>query len=344
MWHSTRARQNNALEYLRTLSFARLLNVTRLLAGYLASRVTRKPMMWGAPFTLSTEPSGHCQLSCPECPTGAGTLTRPKGLMTLEIFQQVLEQSAPQLMYLNLFFQGEPLLNKKVAGMARLARQRKIYTTLSTNGLLLDTAMCEALVTAGVSRMIISLDGITQGTYEKYRRGGQVAEVKSGIQRLLATRKKMGSRHPLVVVQVLAFEHNQSELPAIKQWCLRQGVDKLEVKSAQIYGLTVNETKPPQAAKLSRYKQGSRGQLQFKRPMYNHCWRQWSSAVIAWDATLAPCCYDKDLNYSPGNLKTQSLKTLWQGPTLTSFRRQILKDKSQIEICNNCPEGRKFLL
>lgn len=342
MWYSAKARRTNALEYLRTLSFHRIFNMLKLLTGYYTSRIARRPVMWGMPLALSTEPSGHCQLKCPECPTGAGTLNRVKGTMTPQIFQKALDDSAPGLMYLNLFFQGEPLLNLHIAKMVKSARTHNIYTTISTNGLLLHATICEALVTAGLSRVLISLDGITQETYQKYRKGGDVDIVKEGIQRLLAAREKMNADLPLVVVQFLAFEHNQHELPAIQDWCSQTGVDKLEIKTAQIGGLAGTTIRPPREKRWSRYKGETNGRFELKNRMRNHCWRQWSSAVVAWNGAVAPCCYDKNLEHSPGTINGQSLKAIWQEEALTEYRRQILKDKHQIHICHSCPEGRKF--
>ncbi len=342
MWYSVKARRTNVSEYLRTLSVRRLFNVLKLLAGYFTSRIAGKPVMWGAPFALSTEPSGHCQLKCPECPTGAGTLSRVKGVMTPKIFQKVLDDSAAGLMYLNLYFQGEPLLNLNIAQMVSEARRHNIYTAISTNGLLLSMPMCGALVAAGLSRILISLDGITQETYQKYRRGGDVNAVKEGIKRLLAARKRMNVRLPLVVVQFLAFEHNQHELPAIQNWCSQNGIDKLEIKSAQIEILKDKTIRPPSEERWSRYKPGTNGNLMPLNRTGNHCWRQWSSAVVAWDGAISPCCYDKNLDHSPGNINGQSLKSIWQGKALAEFRHQVLKDKLQIDICHSCPEGRKF--
>jgi len=55
---------------------------------------------------------------------------------------------------------------------------------------------------------------------------------------------------------------------------------------------------------------------------------------------MAPCCYDKDLQYSPGNITDNTLKQLWNSKKLNDFRKNILKYKKNLRICNNCPEGR----
>lgn len=342
MWYSAKAFLINELEYLRLFRFIRIVNFTKLLLGYYLSRVVRKPLIWGVPFALSTEPSGHCQLKCPECPTGAGILSREKGNMTLSLFKTIMAQATPELMYLNLYFQGEPLLNNELPQMGQRARKLRVYTTVSTNGLLLGETVCSELVKARVNRVVISLDGITQPVYEKYRVGGRVSEVKAGIMRLLSARKRLDARLPIVVVQFLVFEHNRHELPEIKKWCRQNGVDKLEIKTAQINGFAGNSVQPPVDPGFSRYIESADGQPRFRRKPRNHCWRLWSSAVVAWNGMVAPCCYDKDLDYSPGTLREDNLKNVFKNQKMKDMRKKVLRERSDIEICQNCPEGRSF--
>ncbi|HBG86124.1 MAG TPA: hypothetical protein DDW62_01090 [Marinilabiliaceae bacterium] len=81
-----------------------------------------------------------------------------------------------------------------------------------------------------------------------------------------------------------------------------------------------------------------------KGKSYNHCFKQWGSAVMSWDGRIAPCCYDKDLDFSPGSIRVSPLKEIWKNQSLMQFRRQVLKDKAAIAMCRNCPEGRKLII
>jgi len=292
------------------------------------------------PFALSVEPTPLCQLRCPECPTGAGKLTRPTGNMNLDLFSKIIEETYSFVFYLNLYFQGEPLLHPEIACFIRNAKQHKIYTTISTNGQKLDKKMASDLIDTGLSRIVISLDGTSQSVYETYRRNGQVETVKNGISELLKAREKRGAKHPLVVVQFLAFRHNRHELPKIKQWCREQGVDKLEIKRVQINEFG-NGTVAPDLNK-SRYKSRKNGKFQIKGQARNHCWRQWSSAAITWDGTMVPCCYDKNADHPMGNFANQSFDEIWFSLNAKQFRNAILTNRSSISICRNCPEGRRF--
>jgi radical SAM protein with 4Fe4S-binding SPASM domain len=121
-------------------------------------------------------------------------------------------------------------------------------------------------------------------------------------------------------------------------------VDKLDLKSAQINDFGNNTVAPSTIEKYSRYHNLSDGKLEIKQKMQNHCFKQWSSSVVSWDGKMAPCCFDKDLEFSPGNLTQTPLEKLWHSKRLVGFRKTVLTNKKSIEMCQNCPEGRSWLI
>lgn len=342
MWFSAKAFWHNSIQYAKSLTILRTLNIVKLLIGFFVSRILKIPAMVSHPFALSVEPSAHCQLKCPECPTGVTALTRRNGAMKISLFHKIINESKNYLVYLNLYLQGEPLLHPQIAEMATRASRHNIYTTISTNGLLLHSDMCKRLVDSALSRIVVSLDGFTQPVYEKYRAGGDVEVVKNGILRLLKARFDAGVMHPCIVVQFLAFQHNMHELPQVKKWCQKAGVDKLEIKTAQINDFGKGSVTP--SASLSRYKKNNTGPLQLKGREYNHCWRQWSSAVVSWDGIMAPCCFDKNMKFAAGNVSTLTLGAISNSKNGKLLKKLILTNRQAISICQNCPEGRNFIL
>lgn len=343
MWISRRQQLHFHLRLLRHFKVQRLGNILALLSSFFVSRMLGRPLAWGRPWALSVEPSGQCNLQCPECPVGAGVLTRKAGKMPPGLLKELLDQSGPQLSFLNLYFQGEPLLNRQLGEMVQLATERRIFTSMSTNGLLLTPRRCDELILGGLGQLIVSVDGLTPESYARYRKGGDLLKVQEGIRTFLQRRKALKKHSPILCVQFLVFAHNEHEIPALKRWCKAQGVDRLQLKSAQFYDFGNQEVTPPENPRYSRYKVVD-GRLEMKGKMYKHCYKQWSSAVVSWDGQVAPCCYDKDLDYSPGNIRQVQLPELWKGKKMRGFRNQVLTNKAQIEMCRNCPEGRKWLI
>src|SRR5690554_5115159 len=71
MWISRRQQLHFHLRLLRLFKVQRLGNILALLSSFFVSRMLGRPLAWGRPWALSVEPSGQCNLQCPECSSGA---------------------------------------------------------------------------------------------------------------------------------------------------------------------------------------------------------------------------------------------------------------------------------
>ena len=292
----------------------------------------------GMPMSLSVEPTTSCNLRCPECPSGLREFTRPQGMMSLAQFKQIVNQVSQDLVYLMFYFQGEPLLNPEFYKMLAYAKKKRIYTATSSNGHFLDDENARKLIESGLDRMIISMDGTDQETYEKYRSGGDLKTVKSGVENILKWRKKLNSRGPFIIIQFLVFKHNEHQIPEMKKLARELGADKLEFKSAQVMDFKKETERIPDIKKFSRYIRGADGEWKPKKRMRNRCFRMWSGAVITWDGRVVPCCFDKDARYLLGKLGEQSFVEIWRGKAYNDFRNQVLTNRKEIVICTNCTE------
>ncbi len=333
------------------------INFLSVVTGYIVSRITRHPYHWGSPVALSIEPTNHCNLRCPECPSGTKELTRERGSMDMVLYQKILDEVSNSIYYLNLYFQGEPYMNPAFFEMVREARKKKIYVNASTNGHFLDPENARKTVLSGLSRIIISLDGTDQSSYSSYRIGGDFTRVTEGIRNLLKAREELGKRNPRIIIQFLVLRTNEHQIGEIKKLVKDLGADKLELKSAQLAVFKHGNTLMPTIEKYSRYR-GTRGQegkgikaphlhiTTSPHPMYairnklpNHCFRMWSSCVITWDGRVAPCCFDKDVSFLTGSINGISFGEIWNNKEYDLLRQRILRERKTIDICRNCTEG-----
>ncbi len=78
-----------------------------------------------------------------------------------------------------------------------------------------------------------------------------------------------------------------------------------------------------------------------KGKIKNHCFALWRTAVITWDGKMVPCCFDKDAKYVMGNLDNNSIEEIWKSDHYQEFRKRILDDRMQNDMCTNCTEGLK---
>src|SRR4051794_9604801 len=174
-WNAT-----DTINLLSKLTAQRAWNAIKVVCSYYVSKWTRKPVQWGYPISISIEPTTSCNLRCPECPSGLRSFTRPTGMMKKELFESVVTQLAPSLSYLIFYFQGEPYLHPHLLEMIKLASVKKIYTATSTNAHYLSDEAAKETVESGLDRLIISLDGTTQESYQSYRIGGKLDKVIEG--------------------------------------------------------------------------------------------------------------------------------------------------------------------
>jgi radical SAM protein with 4Fe4S-binding SPASM domain len=324
---------------LRTLSGAKLRNVARVYASFHRSRRAGVAHHRGLPVKLGFEPTTYCNLRCPECPSGLRSFTRDTGMADLTLFRSAVDQLHRQLVYLLLYFQGEPYLHPHFLDMVRHARDRNLYVATSTNGHYLTEAKARETVASGLSEVIVSVDGATQATYEAYRKGGDLAKVKQGIRNLMAARAEAGTLHPYVILQFLVVRPNEHEIDAIRALGRELGVDKVALKTAQIYDFEGGNPLIPTQDRYSRYRQGSDGRFHLKNRLDNQCWKLWYGAELTWDGQVLPCCFDKDAQYAMGSLRDQPFEAIWRSPSYDDFRNRLLRSRAEIDICRNCSEG-----
>ncbi|MFN3403934.1 MAG: SPASM domain-containing protein [Cytophagaceae bacterium] len=332
---------HDSLNLLSKLTFRRSLNAFSVLSTYYISKWTGKAINPAAPYSISFEPTTSCNLRCPECPSGLRSFTRPTGMLEKSFFTQVIDEIHSKVFYLTFYFQGEPYLNPSFLEMVRYARSKNIYTATSTNAHYLSPENARLTIESGLDRLIISIDGTTQETYSSYRVGGFLDKVIEGTKNIIEWKKKTGSRTPHVVFQFLVVKPNEHQTEEVIRLGKELGVDQVVFKTAQVYDYENGSDLIPENQKYSRYKKTAEGKYEIKSSMENSCWRMWHSCVITWDGTIVPCCFDKDASHPLGSLKEKSFFQIWNSEGYKSFRKSLLKSRSEIEICKNCSEGTK---
>ena len=330
----------DGLNLFSKLNSRRILNAAKLFSSYYISKTIKKPIQWGMTLSMEIEPTTSCNLRCPQCPSGLREFTRDTGMLDLELYKKIIDELHPELVWLILYFQGEPFLNKSFLEFVKYAASKNLYTATSSNAHYFTDDMAKATVESGLDRLIISIDGTNQETYSKYRKGGQLSKVIEGTENLLKWKKELGIQTPHIIWQFIAFKHNEHQIPEIKKLAKEIGVDELGIKTAQIYDYQTSNEFIPENEDLSRYSKTENG-YQIKNKLLNQCWRMWRGSVITWDGLVVPCCFDKDATHRFGNISKQSFKSVWSGEQYNNFRKAILKSRKEIDICTNCTEGTK---
>ena len=332
---------SDTLNLISKSSARRVLNAAEIFGSYHYSRLSGRAAIKGLPISVSIEPTTSCNLRCPECPSGLRSFTRPTGMLSREFFNRMIDELAPSLSYLTFYFQGEPYLHTNFLQMVEYAAQKKIYTSTSTNAHYLTDENARATVESGLDRLIVSIDGTTQETYQSYRVGGNLQRVLEGAENIIRWKRKLRSATPHVAFQFLVVKPNEHEIPDVYRLAKTLGVDQVVLKTAQIYDYENGSPLIPVNEKYSRYRKGKDGTYSIRNKLLNECWKMWHSCVITWDGKVVPCCFDKDASHVLGNLNSQTFRDVWTSERYNDFRQSLLRSRSEIDICKNCTEGTK---
>lgn len=306
----------------------------------------REVALKSLPVTLFVEPTNLCNLRCPLCPTGAGEYGRPRtNKMSVRDFERIIDEIGDYLYWVNLFNFGEPLLNKDVPLMIGYAHEKGVSTCISTNGMLVDDQMAEALVRSKLDCLTFSIDGLTPETYSKYRVGGNFDKVIENLKRVVEWKRKLDSSLPFIEWQFLVFKHNQHEVGKVERFARALGANGTYIRNASTSTDTENRD---EALKLTLS-----GEERKKYPEAAIGWGKvcdflWFTITVNNDGGVSPCClaYNKDDDFGNFFNQDSSLREIWNNDDYIVARRIFRDGRLPLEkdiICNTCSIANGFL-
>ena len=180
------------------------------------------------PFVMFLEPLYYCNLDCPLCPRQNfpnARKGRSAGRLSMDLFDRTLDEVGDYLFQLQIFGNGEPLLDyDRTHEIVEKAHRRRIFTLVNTNATLLTRGIAEQMVGSGLDYVICAIDGVKQGTYEKYRVGGRIDDAFDGLRRLVAERDKQNNRVLQIEWQFLVNRFTVGEMAEAKRIAADLGV------------------------------------------------------------------------------------------------------------------------
>jgi MoaA/NifB/PqqE/SkfB family radical SAM enzyme len=270
--------------------------------------VLRREVVRCYPFIAQIEPTNVCQLQCPSCPTGQGINPDPTGNMQLDSFIKIIDELKDYLYEVLLYGFGEPMLLKDIFTMIGCAAENNIRTVISTNLCHLPAEDVDRLINSGLEMLVVSLDGMSQETYQKYRVKGDVAKVKRNVEAVVARKRKLNRRNPIIQLQFIVMDHNRHEIQQAIEYSRRIGVEEFILKE-------VGPRYIPRFGDKGQEEEQAR-KLQAE---LNICPKLWYETYIGWNGLVRPCCLTFDGGL--GNIKTESFANIWNNKQYTASRR-----------------------
>lgn len=283
------------------------------------------------PEAIIIEPTNVCNLRCPVCPTHFA-MTRSRGFMELSLYRRIIDelQSLPKKPIIQFRLCGEPLLHPDIAEFVRYAQARGHSTMIATNCTRLNEELGCDLIEAGLSEIVLALDGFSKESYEAYRKGARFETVVKNIEGFVRIRSKFQKSTPKVIIQTLLTSGSESEVEQMKEWAGRIGADQINFKSLSMGIYTTSAMKDKYSYLLPK-------EAKLRRTMAyptRYCLTPLKHIMIYWDGHFGLCCKDFDNTADlPSVTADGFLKTFYSPAVQEKRTRGMFR---QLRLCADC--------
>lgn len=264
------------------------------------------------PPVIELEITNECNFSCPHCPRTVFNKTNGLGLMSLELFQKIAEQSAGRVSLIKFCGLGEPALHPQLDAMARLLQRDGIPLSLYTNGTLFDRHLPREILEWDLHNLVISVDGIDERSFKRLRVGGDYRHLRTMVAEFRKAREKARKRSPQIEIRHVIMPY---ETPAMLKKFRDDWTDGL--------GDTVkfNLLESP----------CSQGTIDPARPRCRDIRRE---LYVRHNGRVPLCGFHVDWI---GDAHTSTIEEIWHCSRLEDVRRQhARRNLSELPFCKTC--------
>jgi len=307
---------------------------------YRVNIALKKKALNNYPITAHIPPTLFCNLRCPACVTGLRLGLQPSCAITWELYKSIIDEIGDYLFEIYLYTWGEPLLHEQTPEFIQYAKSKEIKAIVSTNlSINLSDEYIQKLVRSGLDQLVVSLDGATEETYNKYRRGGNFRLVRENMLRIQSAKITLGVYRPTIIWQFLVFRHNEHEVETVKSNYKNWGADNLIVRGAWVPSKPFDEgLEPSTIPQYNLYLREKPALLKSERRIATNrpCSWLFGGFVLSPNGKVFPCCGCQDekdsfAEYSP----SRGFFEMWNSE---SFKRaRSLYQQSQKPLNSDTP-------
>lgn len=276
------------------------------------------------PSLFQIELTGYCNIDCAMCARSAG-LKRPIGHMDIELFKELVDQSAFYKMPIHWMHHfGETLLYPHLREALRYFRANGYGPGhVSTNAIALNAEHIDILLESA-SYVLCCIDTLDPEAYVKIRNNKHFERVKQNIENFITERNRR-NLNTKIVIQFLRTRHNYDEdiTRMMEHFGAHQNVKYIEKRT----------DKHPNGGDITIFG----GKFDKHAVARATCPKMSNELAILWSGECVPCCWDADGEQVIGNVLNNTIGEIWQNETHRRFQ-QSLKDgvHTELPLCKKC--------
>lgn len=303
-------------------------------ADFQNRRLLQDVIPLSTPYVVVADPASACNFSCRFCPNGdqakISDSRRFQGVMPWRVFTKIIDdlhEFDHPIKVLRLYKDGEPFLNKKLPDMIAYAKKSgrvgKVDTT--TNGSLLTPERMAAVLEAGLDQIAISIYGLNREQYKTF--SGVDCDFDTLATNIKWLYANKGNCEVIIksVVDLLTEPQQREFFDLFGNHCDRITLENFAElwPEFDVAGHT--------GSKIEH------GMYDVRTPAVEVCPYIFYMAVISADGQASVCVPDWNRKLVVGDVRTQSLKDIWNSDALNALRRQHLEGRSKENpICAAC--------
>lgn len=263
------------------------------------------------PRAIQIETNLACNAKCPFCPYTH--LERGPKVMEDWIWRKIVDETRGLGVIYRPFLINEPLSERRLPEILRYIKEdATARVEINSNGGLMTEKRAHEVLDAGLDVVRFSVDGFSRETYDKSRVGVDYDAVVRNVNRFVEIRNARG-HHCQVEVRMIDMPENKHEQAAyLDYWTPR--VDDVLV--------------------VPLYRWPWEGQEQAVR---KPCLKILDEMFFYTDGSAPLCCWDSAGRGLVGDVKTQSVLEIWNGPVMKAMRELLNRGRRDlIHLCSRC--------
>jgi MoaA/NifB/PqqE/SkfB family radical SAM enzyme len=344
---------------LANLQLRRIWNTA--LAGM--DKVMGRHAMSARPLRIHIEVNDFCNLRCPHCPRENPQSIKNTGNIPVEAVKR-LEPYFRFANYVGLAGNGEPFMHPQIVDLLRIVADTGATPSVLSNATLWQRrGIIDALPTMGPMIIMVSTDGATQETFEKWRKGAKWEEFRGNLAALRDAKARAGTPFPIVNFIVCLMRDNLHEAERFVELAAEMNVAVVLFQNMYPYVKTLESERITDLDECERWIDKARAAaarhgirvdwhpMAFdvdqrgethgtqglgaagKNGARYHCNNVWEQVHVTVAGEVKFCCWWKE--GAIGHLLRDDLGTLWNSPEWQQLRRDLHEGRKPVS-CVGC--------